>query len=166
MMIRRVVSLTLIVQVLLTQLLQCHCHAAPCDEGRHGAATPHIHVPSLASHDHSHGTGHHHHHHRHGNHDHGHGNPDAAPDEAGPMLHEGHPSHDHDSGAVYLAHGLVGDRASNRLLGDLIDGPAPTIPDYLDRPAGVSRAFSFAHAPPAVDPPDVPLYLRLLTLLV
>lgn len=168
MMFRRVLALLLIVQLLLTQMARCHCHVGPCAGDGKAGPTPHVHVSSLpfakagceSDHGHSHGHGHSHH-----GHSHHHGTEADADGQAAAFLMEEAPGQDHDSDAVYLPDSPLLDRAASRVL-SLLFGWEFALPPSFELASVPTVPALLAQPPPSAYPPDPPLYLLNLTLLV
>lgn len=176
MMFRRIVSLVLTVQLLLTQLMACHCNAtghASC-----GGSTPHIHLSSLpggkAAGGHSH-AGHSHAGHSHGHghsHCHSHGH-DEAEEETGPGSDDGTeemPCSGHEDGrpcdAYHLPDGWHAERPSVRVVGGTFVF-AFVLPDLLDLSRLLAAGARIScNVPPDPEPPGLPVYLRTLRIRV
>jgi hypothetical protein len=171
MMFRRVVSLVLTVQLLLTQLMACHCHAA-AGHASCGGSTPHIHLSSLPGGKAAGGHGHSHHGHSHSHgHSHGHDH-DPADEGTDPGGDErtgeqpcGQHRHGHGSDAYNLPDGWHAERPTVRLAGGtfVFAFVLPDPPDLSRLLAGVGQASG---VPPDPEPPGLPVYLRTLRLLV
>lgn len=152
-MFRRCLSLALVLQVLLLQLLQCRCPAHDCN-----GAKPHVHVPALAKEP---DAGRHHGHCRHCHHKEDQPNAPRPPEQQGaPCDGKGLPG---ATDSVELPDGMHATRPSPApfcLLWVALAAPARLVlaPPVL----GPSNRPS----PPGEPPSGSPLYLRLLTLLI
>ena len=162
-MVRRILSLILTVQLLTTQQLACHCHAAA--DLVSAGSTPHLHLSSLLGSGRAREHGHSHAGHSHHDHDHSDEAPPPASDD-GPEDRPGdEPENGHDSDAYRLPDGWYAKRASVRPFG----GPfnlALMPPDVFHMALLAAVAYQACDVPPDPEPPGLPLYLRTLRLLV
>lgn len=169
MMFRRVLSLMLVLQMLLTQLGQVHCHAGHVHRD---GTPPHVHLslPSEPLPEHHHGHPHRHPHTGPWQHGHTPGHSHGGDEEPGPIQDSEQSEgpcqgHEHDSDAYQLPDGWHAQRTSIRLVGGLlvIAFVPPDRLDYSRTPAGVGDAHC---VPPDPEPPSLPVYLRTLRILV
>lgn len=180
MMSRRILSLVLTVQLLLTQLMACHCHAA-AGHANCGGSRPHIHLSTrpIPGGGHKHGHGHRHGHARahakhshHGHsHHHAHGHSHETTDAEAARGSEAEESpctgddSGHDSDAYHLPDGWHAERPSGRLTGGTF-ALAFVLPDRIDLARLLTGQGPACRVQPDPEPPDLPVYLRTLRIRV
>lgn len=161
MMVRRALSLMLMLQLVFVQFLQCRSHAA-CGAG----PEPHVHVDALPF---ARSAAESHHHHGHGAHGHQHHHAHEVEEadvlSVSPLLVRDHSGHEHDSDAVYFPAGMHADRDASRLSSFLGFGWDVALPAFHEFALlATALALRIMPAPGACphDPPRHVLYLVFL----
>jgi hypothetical protein len=152
-MYRRVVSLLLVPCLLLTQSAALgHAHAG---QRAGDAARPHVHVPSVLSHQHGANGSHRHHH-----------DADNEPHAAVPVSPAPAPVSDHDHDAVYVAVDVVfAGRGPDAEFADCC-WLMPSCDVAFDGWFGPKERTAWEPHPPPPRGADCPLYVRHLALLI